>query len=77
MKEKKTKTPESLRDEAKEIMTTAKAAAKKKIDEADRLERAGAERLLQKIIAAGKVGELEKLAKSLGDVPKNHDSIES
>lgn len=58
MKEKKT--PEMLRAEAKEIVKNAKGAAKKKLDEADRLERAKMDHLVQKIVAAGKVAELEK-----------------
>ncbi len=59
------KTPDDLRKEAKEILAKAKLGAKKKMDEADRIERAETERLVQKILAAGRVEELEKLAASI------------
>ncbi len=69
MKEKKN--PETLRAEAKEIMKNARIAAKKKLDEADRLERAKTDHLVQKIVAAGKVSELEKFtAEICGEPPK-------
>lgn len=72
MGERKIKSPENLRAEAKEILAKAKIAAKKKLDEADRLDRAKTDDLVQKIVAAGKVAELEKFTSEVcGNLPSS------